>query len=303
MPYLPTLEYSHKVFLDGGSPRKRGVGICMAKKLLDKINGVLVFSYSDRMRTLHFTLGTIRFQFFSCYMPTSWEPDLDVEPFLELLGLLLSWCADNGNVSSLSGDFNAVLGSRLEGDDVEFLGTCGLGDRNDPGRMFARWILQNGLLVQSRMRGMDHPRDSWTCRRSMDGALVQLDFILRSPHCHCVATLCDFSFPIGLDHRSVHCTLKIMVRKGIQLRRRSNFKGWRPPLNQHDNPTVYQHCIRRLLILNPVCSADSLERILPTAASSMVVRCVTGCALFHLNNRSACGHDGEEHRIHNREKN
>ena len=65
--------------------------------------------------------------------------------------------------------------------DVEFLGTCGLGDRNDRGKMFARWILQNSLLGQSRMRGMDHPRDSWTCRCSMDGALVQFDFILSSP--------------------------------------------------------------------------------------------------------------------------
>ena len=63
----------------------------------------------------------------------------------------------------------------LEGDDVELLGTFGLGDRNDRGRLFARWILQNGLLVQSRMTGMDHLRDSWTCRRSMDGALVQME--------------------------------------------------------------------------------------------------------------------------------
>ena len=270
-----TTTGGHKVFLSGGSPGKRGVGICVARKLLDKMNGILFSSYSDRVCTLHFKLGTIRFQIFSCYMPTSWEPDLDVEQFLELLGLLLSCCADNGNVSILGGDFNAVLGSPLDGDDVEFLGTCGLGDRNDRGRMFARWILQNGLLVQSRMRGMDHLRGSWTCRRSMDGALVQLDFILSSPHFHCVATSCDFSFPIGLDHRSVHCTLKIMVGKGIQLRRRSNFKGWRPTLDQHDNPTVYQHCIRRLLILNPICSADSLEKILTTAASRH------GCSMRH----------------------
>ena len=38
-----------------------------------------------------------------------------------------------------------------------------------------------------------------------------------------------------------------MVRKGIQLRRRSNFKGWRPALDQHGHPTVYQHCIRPIV--------------------------------------------------------
>jgi len=119
------------------------------------------------------------------------------------LGLFLSCCADRGNASIVGGDFNAVLGSLLEGDDVELLGTFGLGDRNDRGRLFACWILQNGLLVQSRMTGMDHLRDSWTCPRSMDGALVQMDFILGSSHFHIVAILCDFSFP--MDHRSVHC--------------------------------------------------------------------------------------------------
>ena len=163
----------------------------------------------------------------------------------------------------------------MAGDDVELLGTWGIGDRNDRGKMFARWILQNGLLVQSRMRGMDHPRDRWTCRRSMDGTLIQMDFILTSRHFHIVATSCDFSFPIGLDHRTVHCTLQIMVHKGIQLRRRSNCKGWRPALDQHGHPTVYQHCIRRLLTLNPVCSAGSLEKILATAASRH------GCSARH----------------------
>ena len=142
----------HKVVLSGGSPGRRGVGICISKKLLNKIDGVLFFCYSDRMCALHFRLGTIPFQVFSCYMPTTWEPDLVVEQFFELLGLLLTCCADSGNVSILGGDFNAVLGSPMAGDDVEFLGTWGIGDRNDRGKMFARWILQNGLLVQSRMR-------------------------------------------------------------------------------------------------------------------------------------------------------
>ena len=150
------------------------------KKLLNKIDGVLFFCYSDRVCALHFTLGTIRFQVFSCYMPTTWEPDLAVEQFFELVGLLLTCCADSGNVSILGGDFNAVLGSPTAGDDVELLGTWGIGDRNDRGKMFARWILQNGLLVQSRMRGTDHPRDRWTCRRSMDGTFF-FDFAPACP--------------------------------------------------------------------------------------------------------------------------
>ena len=96
------------MFLSGGSPGRRGVGICIAKKLLDKINGVLSFSYSDRVCALHFNLGTIRLQVFSCYFPTSWEPDLAVEQVFELLGLLLSCCADRGNASIVGGDFKTA---------------------------------------------------------------------------------------------------------------------------------------------------------------------------------------------------
>ena len=112
-----TTTGGHKVFLSGGSPGRRGVGICISKKLLNKIDSVLFFCYSDRVCVLHFTLGTIQFQVFSCYMPTTWEPDLAVEQFFELVGLLLTCCADSGNVSILGGDFNAVLGSPMAGDE------------------------------------------------------------------------------------------------------------------------------------------------------------------------------------------
>ena len=137
-----TTAGGHKVFLSGGSPGKRRVGIGIATKLLDKINDVLFFSYSDRVRTLHFTLGTIRFQF----------------------GLLLSCCANNGNVLIFGGDFNAVLGSSLEGDDVEFLGTSGLGDRNDRGSNgctldSAKWFvsakLDEGVCIVPKIQETD----------------------------------------------------------------------------------------------------------------------------------------------------
>ena len=77
-----TTAGGHKVFFSGVSPGRRGVGICISRKLLNKIDGVLFFCYSDRVRALHFTFGTIRFQVFSCYMPTTWEPDLAVAQFL-----------------------------------------------------------------------------------------------------------------------------------------------------------------------------------------------------------------------------
>ena len=116
--------------------------------------------------------------------------------------------------------------------DVEFLGTCGLGDRNDRGKMFARWILQNSLLGQSRMRGMDHPRDSWTCRCSMDGALVQFDFILSSP-------LAQTILAQELTRSSVSasfCVRVSCVGRASCRCRRSRWICWRTEVHQSNSP-------------------------------------------------------------------
>ena len=38
-------------------------------------------------------------------------------------------------------------------------------------------------------------------------SLIQLDYILTSPKFSTEKSWCDFSIPIGLDHRCVHCLL------------------------------------------------------------------------------------------------
>ena len=127
--------------------------------------------------------------------------------------MLLVNCDQAGAIPIIGGDFNAVIGNPLPGDDDDLLGTCRFGPRNDRGWMLVRWVLEHGLLIQSRLdRNIRHD-DCWTCHRSMDGVRVQMDYILSSVQLQLVQVKYDFAMPIGLDHRCVHCTMKIPFRK------------------------------------------------------------------------------------------
>ena len=78
----------------------------------------MLFTFHDR---------PLQFQTFSCYMPTSWEPDDAAEHVYDLLGMLLVNCDQAGAIPIIGGDFNAVIANPLPGDNDDLLGTCGFG--------------------------------------------------------------------------------------------------------------------------------------------------------------------------------
>ena len=141
----------HKVFLSGGSCCRNGVGIGVSRKLLDQISGLTFFAISDRICCLHFMKSQYNFRIFSCYMPTSWEPDDAAEHVYDLLGILLLNCDHAGAIPIIGGDFNAVIGNPLPGDDMDLLGTCGFGPRNERGWMLVRWVLEHGFFFLSKL--------------------------------------------------------------------------------------------------------------------------------------------------------
>jgi len=141
----------NRLFLSGGSVGRRGVGIVVGQSLYSRMSNIVFHAYSDRLCSLHFSLERVPSQFFSCYMPTSWEPNHEAEQMYELLELLLSKCERLGASAVVGGDFNATLGDPCEGDDTDILGSSGFGSRNDRGWMMAHWVARNGLLVQSRL--------------------------------------------------------------------------------------------------------------------------------------------------------
>ena len=166
----------------------------------------------------------------------------------------------------MGGDFNAMLGEPCEGDDTDILGTCGFGQRNERGWMLAHWVARTGLVVQSRLDPLVSVEDSWTCRRAMDGQLVQIDYIFSTGDLALVMGKYDHSMPVGLDHRCVHCILQSCVGKRQKWKKRISFKNWRPQLNCDDTPTQYQNHIRQHLQTTTRASADTLEQILIQAA-------------------------------------
>ena len=79
--------------------------------------------------------------------------------------------------------------------------------------------------------------DTWTCRRCFDGVLVQIDFIIGDSRVIFEKGWCDNDFPIGNDHRAVHCILGFRLSKVLACKRVKSLKSWRPNLDENGEAT------------------------------------------------------------------
>ena len=147
----------------------------------------------------------------------------------------------------IGGDFNANVGSLQWSDEQDVVGEWGSGLRNARGATWISWILMNGLRIASRQSPTNNVDDSWTCQRTMDGARVQLDYILTDARA-CVDTIWhDQLIPIGLDHRCVHCLLRWRGVRPSLGNRRWNLKNWMPILDMDGGPSLFQNSLREML--------------------------------------------------------
>ena len=78
----------------------------------------------------------------------------------------------------------------------------------------------------------------------MGGAHVRIDFILTDMRLHHVSSWNDFAIGIGLDHRCVHCIFEIPGAKPKQRKRKRTLKRWRPFLDEEQQPSDFQICLR-----------------------------------------------------------
>ena len=85
----------------------------------------------------------------------------------------------------------------------DLIGACGMGGGNERGNMLMQFVLGHGLQIFNRQMPMFQIHDTWTCARSLDGALVQV-FLIADTRLELMPTWNGFDLPIGLDHRSVH---------------------------------------------------------------------------------------------------
>ena len=252
------------IYLSGGC-NHQGVGLCVAKSFHDQITCVQFHAYSCRVCALRFVFRNLKFCAIAVYMPTTWHSDDEVEEVYGLLDLLLDECTYNSILPLLGGDFNARLGACENGDDSAVLGTWGLGRRNARGQLLARWVLQHGLCILSRLETNMPMAESWTCKRVADNALTQLDFIIgglqfeheKSWHDNCLGT--------GLDHRCVHSILRVRIAKRSLTKRISGLKNWQPFVDNDGKASGFQSSVRKLLRTNTNPTLPALEHMLLTA--------------------------------------
>ena len=111
--------------------------------------------------------------------------------------------------------------------------------------MLVRWIMSENLQLLNRMT-QNPNHDSWTCRRYSDGMQTQIDFLLAPLIVEVERTRNDYCIPVGIDHRCVHCVLRIPVcRRSLRKPRRTNFKGWSPHLDEHHVASIHREELNR----------------------------------------------------------
>ena len=208
-----------------------------------------------------------------------WDTDAAVEEIYSLLELLIHTAESMKAVSLFGGDFNASIGAPKPGDDLTLIGACGNGARNRRGARMIHWILEHGLQVLNRLDSTMTIEKCWTCRRAMDGVLVQLDFLLASLRVRVVRAWVDQSLPVGVDHRCVHSFIRIGGLRPAQIKRCTKLKHWQPDLDENGTPSGFHTTLTTALTKLPAVSAEGLEQWL-SQAGTMDVMDLNICDLF-----------------------
>ena len=251
----------HRLFLSGGSGHC-GVGICVSHRLLTKCDDLVFHALNERLCFLSFRVGQICFVLFACYFPTSWAIDDEVHHVYEILRLFLGNAVRDGQIPLVGGNFNACIGEAEECDHVEFIGPCGMGERNKRGNALIEFVLEEGLCIFNRHMDMLHVNDGWTCSGSNDGRLVQIDFVLGASQFLLDDVWYDFGLPIGLDHRCVHCKLRCFAGTRDPFKKHRRLKGWKPHLDDDNLRTKFQNAVSAARTCCPDLTFASLEHVL-----------------------------------------
>ena len=251
----------------------QGVGATIRNTFHSQLRDISFHAYSPRICVLKYSLGMLNLELFALYFPTSWDDIIEVEGTYTLLQVLLDNYVSRGACPILGGDFNAYIGPVSKSDDVDLVGCFGFGERNAQGMLLTQWVIQNGVYIANRQNPTHQIEDSWTCRRSSDGILIQIDVIILDRPAVFDNSWNDYIIPIGLDHCWVHCTLHFSTPRVLNGEQRYNFffprlfdrctlssipphpfrigvgvqkiKNWERALDEGGRPAKYQHEIQR----------------------------------------------------------
>jgi len=96
----------------------------------------------------------------------------------------------------------------------------------------------HGLVALNRQLGENLADDNWTCKRALDGVLVQINFVLSDSRMFVDNVWNDVMVAVGVDHRCAHYVLKFRGRHMRRDARNKSLKSWVPFLDAAGEPSL-----------------------------------------------------------------
>jgi hypothetical protein len=220
----------HLFLGSGGTRGSKGVAILLHRRW---VKGFRAFhAISERLCALDLNIRGKQTRTAAVYMPTSWHDDSLVESVYQDVSKLCVGARRLKRKLMLFGDFNAVVGRNIPGDESAIVGSHGLGLRNDRGQWLVDWASSESLaIVNTLFRKPVHKL--WT--HTSDNIDRQIDFGMfqRVSWLTAVDSEATQDISLGVDHRClrVQFRLSVAVKKHVTNPCHStavSFKSWKP---------------------------------------------------------------------------
>uniref|UniRef100_A0A8D8RKC5 Craniofacial development protein 2 n=1 Tax=Cacopsylla melanoneura TaxID=428564 RepID=A0A8D8RKC5_9HEMI len=167
----------HKVYYSGtqNDTHEYGVGFIVHKSFSQKIKNFI--PVSERIIVIQIEAKPVNINLIQIYAPTFDHPDSEVEELYDNIAQIQEKIPKH-EITILMGDFNAKLG---KGNKTDYIGSQGLGDRNERGDMLENFI-EHQEMVALNTFFQQPPRRLYTWRSPQDRpekvVRNQIDFIL-----------------------------------------------------------------------------------------------------------------------------
>ena len=99
-------------------------------------------------------------------------------------------------------------------------------------------MLIHGLVALNRQLGENLADDNRTCKRALDGVLIQINFVLSDSGMFVDNVWNDVMVAVGVDHRCAHYVLKFRGRHMRRDARNKSLKSWVPFLDAAGEPSL-----------------------------------------------------------------
>ena len=207
----------------GGCKGEKGVAILLHVKWASGVKNIL--PVSERILAADVSIRDKTFRFVATYMPHGGRSDEEVEQSYHELDKLHVEATQKSYTTVYGGDWNAIAGHWVYGDDEKVLGRNGHGNRNARGEWLVQWAMVEQLCIANTL--FEHPLENvWThCRGDRRR---QIDFICIDQKARKMIQDANATnlIGIGVDHKAVQLCLSIPVPKAREHKRGRIKKRW-----------------------------------------------------------------------------